>query len=143
MKPNFDYKEVPKGYTHCLDVQCPRVEECLRFLVTQHIDSETTSFQIVNPAYVAEQKECPYFQPDSFTHFALGITHLFDNLPHAKAIKIRKIIYDYFGRNTFYRILNKQYQIRPKEQEFIQETFMKEGIEEPPAFDKYIDRYAW
>jgi hypothetical protein len=143
MKTNFDYKEVPRGYTHCFNAQCPRAEECLRFLVTRHIDSETASFQIINPAYIAEQQECQFFKPDSLISFALGMTHLFDNLPHAKVNKIKGIIRGYFGRTCFYRVGRKERLIKPEEQDFIRQTFIREGITEPPAFDKYIEQYAW
>ena len=143
MKTNFDYKEVPKGYLHCQNAQCPRAEECLRFLVTRYIDSKTEYFLIINPAYIAEQKECPFFKPDSLTRFALGMTHLFDNLPHAKATKIRGTIRGYFGRTCFYRVGRKERLIKPEEQDFIRQTFINEGITEPPEFDKYIEQYAW
>ena len=143
MNDDFNYKQVPRNYTHCLNAQCPRSADCLHFLVTRHVDKETRYFSVVNPAYVAEQKECPYFQPDRLIRFAIGITHLFDNLPHTKAVKIKKTMYSYFGRNAYYRTLHKQRLIKPEEQDFIRQTFVKEGVAEQPAFDEYIDQYVW
>ena len=143
MKENFDYTEVPKNYLHCQNAQCPRTADCLHFLVACHINNETPYFSVVNPAYVVEQRECPFFRPDHLVRFALGITYLFDNLSHAKAVKIKQLLYNHFPQSTFYRIRNKQRLIKPEEQDFIRQVFIKESIEEEPVFDKYVDRYDW
>ena len=143
MEKYFNYKDVPKNYLHCLNAQCPHAADCLRFQAALHAGPDTSSFLAVNPAYVADNEECPYFRPDCMVRFALGITHLFDNLPHAKAIQIKKMLYNQFKRNMFYRILNKERLIRPEEQDFIRDVFFKEEIEDEPVFDEYIDRYDW
>lgn len=143
MENNFNYGQVPKNYLHCQNTQCQHSASCLRFLVALRIDSSVSSFSIVNPAYVAGRTECPYFKPDQLIRFASGITYLFDNLPHAKAIKVKKIIYSHFGKNTYYRFRNQERLIKPEEQDFIHEVFVKEGIEEEPLFDKYVDKHDW
>jgi len=143
MSENFNYKEVPHGYTHCMNEQCPRSAECLRFLVGLHISKETPTFSQVNPAYVEEQGECRYFREIRTIRLAFGFKRIFDNLPHKKAEKIRDIIYRHFGRNTYYRSRSQERPIQPKDQDFILQTFIKEGIEEAPVFEKYIDQYDW
>lgn len=143
MDSNFDYKEVPKNYTHCLNEQCVRSADCLRFKVAHYADKDIGSFLTVNPIYAANGEECRYFQPDLMTRFASGIKHLLDNLPHTKAVKIKDILYKHFGLNTFYRIQNKKRLIKPEEQDYIREVFLKEGIEEEPVFDEYVDKYDW
>ena len=87
MKEDFNYKEVPNGYAHCLNAQCPRSADCLRFLFALHVDNETPTFSVINPAYVAEQEGCPYFRSECLVRFAVGITHMFDNLPYTKTVK--------------------------------------------------------
>ncbi len=143
MENLFNYQEVPRDYRHCQNAECPRSANCLRYQVALRAGSDVPSFWVINPAYIAAHDECPDFHSDQLTRFALGISHLFDKLPHAKAIKIRKIIYAHLGKNMFYRILNKKRHITPEEQDFIREVFQKEGIEEEPVFDKYIDKYEW
>lgn len=144
MNDNFDYKEVPSTYLHCIHTQCPRSAECLYFQVTLHVDRDTPFFPVINIGHVSGREDkCPYFQHDSKTCFAVGITHLFDHIPHAKAVRIRKIIYGYFERNMYYRIRNKQRYIKPEEQEFIRKIFRKEGIQEEPAFDEFVYQYDW
>ena len=143
MEENFNYQDVPKNYVYCLNNECTHSSDCLRFKVTLHVDKNISSFRTVNPVYVAQQKECFYFQSDRLTRFALGITHLFDELPHEKAVKIRNILYKYFKLNMFYRIQNKQRLIKPEEQDYIRQVFANEGILEEPVFDEYVDRYNW
>lgn len=144
MEQNFDYGQVPRHYLHCQNAPCPLSADCLRFRAGLHIDKETPHFSIVNPAYVAGlEGECPYFRRDRLIRFAAGITHLYDTLPHAKALKIKQTIGSHFERNAYYRIRNKQRLIKPGEQAFIRQVFKDEGIEEEPVFDQYIERYDW
>ena len=143
MQNNFNYNEVPKGFIHCLNAQCTRSTGCLRFLAANCAGIETPFFHIVNPAHITNWDECRFFYPDKLVRFAIGITDLFNNLPHAKAVKIKAIIYKQFGRNTFYRIQSKQRLINPEEQNFIRKVFIDEGITEEPIFDKYVDKYDW
>lgn len=143
MREDFDYRDVPGDYLHCLNSQCPRTADCLRFQVALRVNKESASFSIVNPAYVAAREECPFFQLDRLTHFALGMKHLLDKVPHAKAVKIRNILYQHFERSMFYRIRNKTRLITPKEQAFIRQVFLNEGIKEAPVFDEYVEQYDW
>ncbi|NDV58237.1 DUF6078 family protein [Bacteroides sp. 519] len=144
MKKDFNYKDVPQTYPHCLHAQCPQAQKCLRFYVAQHADEETQTFPLINPNYLnGKEESCPYFQLNVLTRFASGITHLFDDLPHAKAVKIKQIIYNYFKRNMYYRILNKERLIKLDEEAFIRGVFKKEGIDTEPVFDEYVYKYDW
>ncbi|NDV81589.1 DUF6078 family protein [Bacteroides sp. 51] len=144
MKENFDYTQVPYNYVHCLHAQCGRAAGCLRFLVTQQAGSEVRHFSVFNPAHViGKEEECPHFQEDRMACFALGITHLFDNVPYTKALKIKKMLYFRLKRNTYYRIQRKERQLTPEELSMIREVFRNEGIQEEPAFDELIYKYDW
>lgn len=109
-----------------------------------HADPELMYLSVVNPAYVAgKEKNCPCFQSDHISRFASGITHLLDKIPHVQAVRLRSALYSHFGRNMYYRIRNKERLIRPEEQEFIRQLFLKNGINEEPAFDEYVELYDW
>jgi hypothetical protein len=141
MKKDFDYKDVPQGYLHCLHAGCPRSADCLRFKVGAAVHEDIPYFSILNPAYVTKQKECNFFQPDELVRCAYGISHLYDNLLHKQYLKIKKIIHDYLGHSHYYRVRNKLLPIKPEEQAFIRELFIKEGIETEPLFDEYVEHY--
>lgn len=143
MEESFDYRDIPKGYAHCLHSSCRQSSDCLRFRVALSAGAGIRTFLTVNPAYADSQEGCPYFDPDRMTHFALGMQHLFDNVPHKKAVRIRDILYNRFGKTQFYRMVNKERPIDPEKQAIIREVFIKEGIDEEPVFDTYIDQYNW
>lgn len=141
METFFNYDEVPFNYTHCLMEQCPRSADCLRFLVTRHVPRQTVTIQTVNPLHLEDKETCPFFHPDCLSRFAVGFSNILNNLPHEKAILIRKDLIEYFGRVMYYRIRNKERQIRPEEQLAIDRILKDRGILEKPVFDEYIDRY--
>lgn len=144
MEKDFDYNSIPKTYLYCLNAQCPHSAQCLRHQVAMHADPELMYLSVVNPAYVAgKEKNCPCFQSDHISRFASGITHLLDKIPHVQAVRLRSALYSHFGRNMYYRIRNKERLIRPEEQEFIRQLFLKNGINEEPAFDEYVELYDW
>ena len=143
MTDNFNYKDVPGNYAHCLREQCPRASECLRFQVAQYSPETTATLFVINPKHIANQKECSYFHSVQLIRHAVGITHLFDNLPYSKARLIKKELLRYFERNRYYRIYRHERSISPEGQEFIRKLFRKEGIQEEPVFDYYTDLYEW
>ncbi len=141
MKENFDYKDVPAGYDHCLNAPCLRSAECLRFKIGTLVNKDVAYFSIINPLYVAEHATCPYFQANRLTRYAYGITHLYDNLSYTQYPEIKRQIYAHFGHSYYYRIRNKVLPIKPEDQDFIRELFRKEGIDTEPLFDEYVEMY--
>lgn len=86
---------------------------------------------------------CPFFKADKKDRYALGITHLLDDLPHNKAIAIKRAMNENFSKGTFYRIQKKERLIAPNEQNIIRQIFIQYGIHADPLFDKYIEQYDW
>ncbi|MDL2222785.1 DUF6078 family protein [Bacteroidales bacterium OttesenSCG-928-M11] len=142
MKKSINYKEVPQNYVHCLNTACKRANDCLRFMVGQAVPDDVTLFTTINPSAInALGGECQYFEPIKLIRYALGITHLYDNMSHAKYVQVKNAIHKYFGHARYYRIYNKLYYITPEQQDFIRDLFRKEGVEEEPVFDEYVERY--
>lgn len=144
MNENFDYSQVPKNYSHCLNERCLNSSDCLRFQVALRADKNTTSFTVINPTYLLDKEgSCPYFKSAHMIRYAMGINHLLENLPLAKSNKVKSVLYKHFGRNMFYRIKNKQRLIHPTEQAFIKQTLTNEGLEVESPFDEFHDSYNW
>lgn len=141
MKTILRYEDVPEYYTLCLEEQCLHKADCLRSKVAALVPKEVPRLLIVNPMYIIDKEKCPFFQADTTTRFAIGISHLYDKLPRSVYPSIKKKIYNYFGHNGYYRIYHKSTLISPKDQAFIRQVFIKEGIEDEPLFDEYVDRY--
>lgn len=143
MEKDFNYNDVPNLFLHCQNAGCPLSDSCLRFQAALYLPADRSTLSIVNPAFVATQPTCAYFLSCDKARYALGITHLFNNLPHYKAVSVKKMVYNYLGRGLYYRIRNKERMLSPKEQANIKQLFLKEGIEEDPVFDQYIEQYVW
>ena len=140
----FDYTSVPPTFLHCIHTQCSRADNCLRHNLMQHVIPDRAAIRIVNPTTIPENTEnCPQFFPDRKMQFALGITHLLDNIPYSKAKNIRSGIYNYLQRNSYYRTLHKERLITPDEQNFIRQLFLEYEIKEEPQFDRYVEQYKW
>lgn len=139
-----DYRDAPKNYMYCSYARCSQAANCLRYQAFKHISDDMATFMIVNSAYIIKLGgDCQFFRLNKQLRFAAGITHLFDNIPHAKAVEIRDILYNYFKRNMFYRIRNKERLISVEEQAFIRDVFRKKGFPGEPVFDEYVYKFAW
>ena len=58
---------------------------------------------------------------DKKKRFALGITHLLDNVPHKEALGIKRELMAELNRTTYYRCYRKERLLKPKEQEYIRQ----------------------
>ena len=47
------------------------------------------------------------------------------------------------NRTTYYRCYRKERLLKPKEQEYIRQLFLKRGIKEEPVYDEYVEQYEW
>ena len=99
----------------------------------------------MNPALTASQEvePCSFFIPDRMKRYASGITHLLDKIPHAEALVIKREIYNFLGRNMYYRIKNHERLVTPAQQEHIRQIFLNHGIKEEPVYDTYVEKYDW
>lgn len=144
MKPDFDYNLVPYRFLHCLNGQCMHAADCLRHQVSLRLPVEHEAVTIVNPARIALVKEdCPYFMPDRLQRFALGITRLFDSIPHADAVIIKRQMIAHFKTHMYYRFFRKERLITPAGQEYIRQLFLHRGLKEEPVYDEFVEQYDW
>lgn len=96
---------MPSGYVHCFNKQCERAANYLHYQVTLHLpSSKCCTLTALNPAYtVPVGEDCRFFSPDQWQQFALGMTHLLDNVPLQVATVLKRQLMAYFGRTTYYR----------------------------------------
>lgn len=143
MNTDFDYKSFPTTFMHCFNEQCLRGGQCLRRQMALCIPKERGSVIVVNPGHIGSLtgEDCPSFLLDQPQRFARGFSHLFDNVPHRKALAIKSQMLTYFGRTSFYRCYRKERLIKPGEQKRIGEMFRNQNLNEEPQFDEYVDYY--
>lgn len=144
MKPDFDFNCVPNGFIHCFNDKCKYAEKCLRHQVALRIPDTCAVYTVINPAYkFPDDKECHYFKADQLKRFALGMSHIFDNISYHDAVIIRRQMKSYFEHSTYYRCMRRERLVTPAEQAYIQKLFLSYGIKEEPVYDEYLEKYEW
>ena len=140
---DFDYTQLPSGYTLCPNAECPRADQCLRQALFNDVPASLTSIRILSPAATrqAAGPRCPHFRALEMRRFARGIDALLVQLrtfPYNDSVWLKKKVYNYFGRWAYYEIKHKRRLITPEEQAEIQRIFRSKGISAEPAFDGYV-----
>jgi hypothetical protein len=69
--------------------------------------------------------------------------HIFDNIPHAKAVPIKRQLIGQMGRTFFYRLRKGTQPIPPYIEQDIAAAFRQHGCQEPPQYDRYEEGYLW
>lgn len=143
MIDNLDYSKVPIGFVHCLNEDCKLAECCLRYQVYRHLPAARRDFQMLNPAWIKSESDCPEFMSDTLERYAYGWTHMFDRLIHEKAVAIKDELLYHYGKSDFYRLKRKEKSFPPKEQQYVRSVFLRYGVQEEPVYDQYQYEYRW
>ncbi|MDR0891987.1 MAG: DUF6078 family protein [Mediterranea sp.] len=140
-KENFDYTLIPGNFIYCLNQQCPRSGECLRYLLSAHETEQEDALTIVSPALA--MRPCRFYAPDRKVSFALGITEFYDLIPRKAAHAIKQKLIAIFSRTTYYRWKRRERLIYPQEQDIILQILREANVSTPPHYDEYIEQYDW
>lgn len=144
MNKPLTYDDIPKMYLFCNHTKCPRRNKCLRFQAAMIVPQSVPHYEAININHVAgNEKECSFFSAYTLTTFALGISHILDDVPHKKAMAIQNSLKSLMGKSMYYRIRNKQRRLHPLEQKQIADVFLEHGIKTKINFDEYIEDYDW
>ena len=49
MSDTFDYAQVPHGFIHCLQAECPKAATCLRQMAYAHLPEQEKFLHVINP----------------------------------------------------------------------------------------------
>ena len=73
-------KQAKEGYTVCYIDQCPLHNQCLRWLVGQHMPQTASTYRCVNPHFEGvATADCPMYRNDQKVRFAKGMMNIFTN----------------------------------------------------------------
>lgn len=143
MTEPFDYSTVPPTYAHCLQADCPQAGNCLRRRLALIAPADIATFRVVNPAALPADGPCPHFRSVVPERQGVGICHLFDTLPHATAVEVKRDMRRHFGDARFYRFMRGELPVTQREQAEVARIFSRHGAEAEPAYDSYVERYDW
>ena len=138
-------KKAQEGYTVCYVDECPLRNQCLRWLVGQHMPQTCNSYRCVNPHFEGvATTECPMYRSDQKVRYAKGMTRIFTgNMPKRLEPAVRYGIIGQTNRTYYFEYRNGSRLIPPVLQENIRKLFRDNGWTEEVKFDGYVEDYDW
>ena len=130
----IDYRLIPKTFVHCSNSGCTRAAYCLRQVAFRNVDESRRTVSVLNPR-LAQGEDCTEYLTSELQLFKRGLTHLFDNIPMKAAREIRDTLYYHFGNTQYYRIVNGERAISPREQVYIERVLQANGVSGLEAYD--------
>ena len=142
-KLSFNFDSIPLTWKLCFNEPCPMKETCMRYFAGRHLPADKTTGPAVYPNALQKGK-CKLFVERRVIRAAWGFRKIFLNVKRVDDTPIRREIHQYLGsRPTYYRYMNGQLTLMPKQQTDIINIFREYGYTEDLEFDNYIDRYAY
>ena len=128
----------------CFIHECPLHETCLHWLTGQYYGGETHIVTCVNPYYpTVNSLQCSMYQKDDIVKYAVGMMHIFDEVPFPIARTTKKRLINLFSRKRFYEYRNGVRPIPPHEQQKIARVFQEEGWQGEIRYDGWKEDYLW
>ena len=134
-----------EGYTVCYVDECPLCQQCLRWLVGQHVPNSASTYRCVNPHFEAVATDnCPMYRNDQKVRFAKGMLHTFtSDMPRRVESAVRYGVIGLTNRTYYFEYRNGSRLIPPALQENIRNLFRENGWKEEMQFDGYVEDYDW
>ena len=138
-------EKAKEGYTVCYVEGCPLCNQCMRWLVGQHVPHTASSYRCVNPHFKGvATAECPMYRSDQKVRFAKGMTHTFTgDMPKRLEPAVRNGIIRLTNRTYYFEYRNGSRPIPPALQQAIRDLFRSNGWTAEVTFDGYEEDYDW
>lgn len=140
------HSSIPRTFAHCLAETCPQKSQCLRWKAYELLPGDLREqISFVNPKSVPppQGEDCPYFMKMELQRYAKGMKRILDDVPFIQVNALRRQMINYFGRTAYYRCVNGERLITPKEQNDIKAMFSAQGLSDDLSFDGYIENYLF
>ena len=134
---DFDFKDVPSWYVLCTNSGCPLNGDCLRFLAASHAPETKEAARCVMPS-AQKGENCRWMDRKSVVVYALGFSHLFDNVKKCDYTRMRKTLTDYLnGVKHYYQYMHGERPLSPAQQQWIRDYMASQGYTDDVVFDGY------
>ena len=137
----FTFREVPADYELCFNGQCPKRDDCIRFLAGQHVPATMMSGPAVYPNALTDDI-CPYFKQTRIIHGAWGFRNLYKDVAKADAQILKAKVINYLGGPVAcYGYMHGDKLLTPEQQDHIQGFFNEMGYTHTIVFEGYSNMY--
>ena len=136
------YKEVPYGFIHCLEVDCPMAEHCLRQIAMRALPKGELSVRILNPQIAAPSENCRFYRSDEPQVYARGFKNMQKQMLSGQYDTFRYRLIGKFGRNPYFERRKGERLCTPKEMLEVKAVLKDLGLEHL-EFDAYEEHINW
>lgn len=134
MEQKYDFSQIPSGWHHCFNANCPMHDTCLRYQTGQQLPDEFTWGYAVFPPALKDGK-CSFFRKDEKVVMATGFVVPGNRRMSDMFVNMRHRLTKYLGGNgTYYLYRNGKKWLSPKQQEDIRQLFRAAGYQEDVVF---------
>ena len=129
IKEELLINQAKEGYIVCYVEQCPLHNQCLRWLVGQHLPHTDSTYRCVNPHFEGvATADCPMYRNDQKVCFAKGMMNIFTNdMPRRVESAVRQGIVGLTNRTYYFEYRNGSRLIPPALQQAIRDLFRTNG----------------
>ena len=141
MLKKFNFRDVPSDYSLCFNEQCPKRDDCIRYLAGQHVPDTMMNGPAVYPNAVSDNI-CPYFKQTRIIHGAWGFRNLYKGVAKQDVQVLKAKIVNYLGGPVAcYDYMHGEKLLTPEQQETIQGFFNEMGYTQSIVFEGYSAIY--
>lgn len=138
----INYNEVPYGFMHCLEADCPMANHCLRQMAMQAVPKNQISVPIINPQLPEQSENCRFYRSDEPQVYARGFTNMQKQMLPGQYDTFRYRLIGKFGRNPYFERRKGARLCSPSEIKVVKSALKEIGLEHL-EFDAYEKHLNW
>ena len=140
IETKHDFRNVPRGYQLCFNKECPKKDECLRFMAGNALPEDRDWGPAIYPNIKRDENGCRFYATGKPTRMAWGFYTLFEDVKSKHEKGLRTAMQQYLnGTSNYYRYLHGERLLNKEQQEWIIKLFQRTGYTENLRFDHYAD----
>lgn len=122
-------EDVPPSWNICRNHECPKREECLRYVAAPIVEAVRDHGPAVYQSALVNGK-CRMFHRLRVIRTAWGLRPLFSKIRHEDYNFLRSEVICYFGsRSQYFRYNRGDYRLTPEQQEEVLDIFRRQGYD--------------
>ena len=133
-----------KSYAVCYSQTCTLRQHCLRWQLSSYLPESrrlTTCTNLNNPAMQTET--CPMYRNDHPVRMPLGIAKMYYDMPQRIAHPLKQFLIQHFNRKRYYEYHSGYRPVPPAHEQYIRQTIIRFGWQQPIEFNSYVEDYLW
>ena len=145
-RPTIYFKDAPSEYTLCINKQCPKSSDCIRYQAYLTLPKDVKTISVVNPGYAETNAEsCSFHRPIQYKTLAFDFSKNFNDMTKKQESAFRMMGTAHFGRSEYYRLRGGEKGITPEGQDYLLNLAKEVGFEttRDQFFDSFADVIDW